>query len=287
LTSVIIENHANITTISNDSFTNVASINTSNITFFNFNANNINALSATWQTIANYYAIKNFSPLIVPTLSNFSIPSKTLGESSFTITDPSSNSSGSFSYTSSDLLVATISGNMITIVGGGRSIITATQGATTTYTSASTTTTFNVSQATPTLGTFTIPTKIFGDAHFAITPPSSNSDGSFSYTSSNSLVATISGNTITIVGVGSSTITATQEETSNYTSGTIQTTFQVNQSTPTNPVIINNSDELLYFMNTTSSYGNIINDLEINYDLIASSYKVLTGNGIKLTKSNN
>jgi hypothetical protein len=40
-------------------------------------------------------------------------------------------------------------------------------------------------------------------------------------------------------------------------------------------------------MNTTSSYSNITNDLEINYDLIASSYKVLTGNGIKLTKSNN
>ena len=40
-------------------------------------------------------------------------------------------------------------------------------------------------------------------------------------------------------------------------------------------------------MNTTSSYSNITNDLEINYDLIASSYKVLTGNGITIVKSNN
>jgi hypothetical protein len=159
LTSVIIENHANINTISSNSFTNVSDTHASNITFFN--ANDINSLSATWRTIANYYAIKNYYSLIVPTLSNFSIPSKT-----------------------------------------------------------------------------------FGDAPFAITPPSSNSDGSFSYTSSNSSVSTILGNTITIVGVGSSTITATQEETSNYTSGTITTTFQVNQSTPTNPVILNNSDEL-------------------------------------------
>jgi len=63
--------------------------------------------------------------------------------------------------------------------------------------------------------------------------------------------------------------------------------FQVNQSTSTNPVIINNSNELLYFLNTTSTYCNITNSLEINYDLITSSYKVLTGNNITITKSNN
>ena len=40
-------------------------------------------------------------------------------------------------------------------------------------------------------------------------------------------------------------------------------------------------------MNTPSSYANIPNNLEIIYDLIASSYKVLTGNNIKITKSNN
>ena len=40
-------------------------------------------------------------------------------------------------------------------------------------------------------------------------------------------------------------------------------------------------------MNTSSSYANITNNLEINDDLIASSYKVLTGNDVKITKSNN
>ena len=109
-------------------------------------------------------------------------------------------------------------------------------------------------------------------------------NGSFSYTSSNLSVATISGNTVTIVGAGSATITATQSETTNYTSGTIQTIFLVNQPTPTNPVIINNSNNLLYFMNTSSSYTNITNNLEINYDLISSSYKVLTGNNITIEK---
>ena len=40
-------------------------------------------------------------------------------------------------------------------------------------------------------------------------------------------------------------------------------------------------------MNTSSSYANITNNLDINYDLIASIYKVLTGNNISITKSNN
>ena len=139
-------------------------------------------------------------------------------------------------------------------------------------------------QLTPTITNFLIPTKTYGNIPFQITQPTSNSSGSFSYTSSNLSVATISGNVITIVGTGSSTITAIQAATSNYTSGTITTTFQVNQSTPTNQVIINNSNELLYFMNTSSSYASITDNLEINYDLTALSYKVLTGNNIKITK---
>jgi hypothetical protein len=137
---------------------------------------------------------------------------------------------------------------------------------------------------TPTITNFSISTKTFGNSPFTITQPTSNSSGSFSYTSSNLSVATISGNTITIVGAGSSTITATQAATTNYTSGTITTTFQVNQTTPTNPVIIDSDTDLLYFMNTTSTYANITNSLEINYDLIALSYKLLTGNNIKITK---
>jgi hypothetical protein len=145
--------------------------------------------------------------------------------------------------------------------------------------------TFQANQVTPTITNFSIPTKIFGDVPFQITQPTSNSDGPFSYTSSNTSVATISDSTITIVGVGTSIITATQAATVNYTSGSTTTTFQVNQATPINPVIITNG--LLYFMNTSSTYAYITNSLEINYDLIASSYKVLTGNNIKITNSNN
>jgi hypothetical protein len=64
-----------------------------------------------------------------PTLSNFTIPSQTLGAAPFTITAPTSNSSGAFTYTSSNTSVATIAGNVVTIVGAGTTTITATQAA--------------------------------------------------------------------------------------------------------------------------------------------------------------
>jgi hypothetical protein len=163
-----------------------------------------------------------------PTITNFSIPTKTFGDAPFTITAPTSNSSGAFSYTSSNTSVATISGDTITIVGGGNSTITATQAATTSYTSGQITAPFQVNnQSAPTITNFSIPIKSVGDAPFTITAPTSNSAGAFSYTSSNTSVATISGNTITIVGAGNSTITATQAPSGNYTSGTITTKFQV------------------------------------------------------------
>ena len=57
---------------------------------------------------------------------------------------------------------------------------------------------------------FSIPTKTFGDSSFQITAPTTNSTGAFTYSSSNTAVATVSGTTITIVGAGSSTITASQ-----------------------------------------------------------------------------
>jgi alpha-tubulin suppressor-like RCC1 family protein len=167
-----------------------------------------------------------------PTLSNFSVPTKTFGNSAFTITPPTSNSNGSFSYSSSNTSVATISGNTITIVGAGTATITATQAQTTNYNQGTITASFQVNKANPTITNFSVPTKTFGDSSFTITQPTSNSTGSFSYSSSNTSVATISGNTITIVGAGTATITASQATTTNYNSGTITASFQVNKVTP-------------------------------------------------------
>ena len=72
------------------------------------------------------------------TLSNFTIPAKNFGDAPFTLSAPTTNSGGAFSYTSSDESVATVNytTGLVTIVGGGTTIITAIQAATNNYTSA-------------------------------------------------------------------------------------------------------------------------------------------------------
>ena len=84
------------------------------------------------------------------------------------------------------------------------------------------------SQVVPTIKNFAAILKNYGDAPFKITSPISNSNGTFTYRSSNKKVATISNDTLTIVGLGTSTITAIQEAAGNYTTGKIRTTLVVN-----------------------------------------------------------
>lgn len=85
----------------------------------------------------------------------------------------------------------------------------------------------------PTITGFTIPAHSVGDAPFTLTDPTSNSTGAFTYTSSDSTVATISGKTVTIVGGGTTTITATQAAAGSYVAGTASATLVVNFPVPT------------------------------------------------------
>lgn len=78
---------------------------------------------------------------------------------------------------------------------------------------------------TPTI-TFANISKTFGESAFALSP-SSDSLGAFTFTSSDTSVATISGSTVTILKNGVSTITATQAANGNYSSGTATATLTV------------------------------------------------------------
>ena len=60
-----------------------------------------------------------------------------------------------------------------------------------------------------------------------ITNPTSNSSGAWTYTSSNTGVATVSGNTLTLISAGGTTITGTQAPTSNKNSITVSVGFTV------------------------------------------------------------
>jgi len=172
---------------------------------------------------------------ITPTIGALSLPAKNFGDASFNLTAPTSDSSGAFSYSSSNTAVATVtSGGTVTVVGAGSTTITATQAATTNYTSGSVTASLVVSPIAPTIGALTAPAKNFGDASFNLTSPTSDSSGAFSYSSSNTAVATVtSGGTVTVVGAGSTTITATQAATTNYTSGSVSASLVVSPIAPT------------------------------------------------------
>jgi CHU_C Type IX secretion signal domain/Ig-like domain CHU_C associated/FG-GAP-like repeat/Putative Ig domain/IPT/TIG domain/Bacterial TSP3 repeat len=169
----------------------------------------------------------------IPSISTLSINTKTFGDASFNIINPTTNSTGSFSYVSNNTSVATISGNTVTIVGAGTAIITATITADADYDVASTTATLTVNKAIPTIGTLGSISKTFGDANFNLISPTSNATGVFSYTSSDSNVVTITGNTVTVVGAGTATITATQATDANYLAGSITTTITVNKAVAT------------------------------------------------------
>lgn len=75
----------------------------------------------------------------------------------------------------------------------------------------------------PTFGSWSISTKNLSVGSFTVTPPTSNSNGAITFSSSNNSIATISGTTINLISAGSVTITATQASTGSFNSGTITT----------------------------------------------------------------
>jgi uncharacterized protein YjdB len=86
----------------------------------------------------------------------------------------------------------------------------------------------------PKIGTFTLAPKTFGDPAFTIDPPDSDSSGGFRFTSSKPEVATVALLTgrVTIVGAGTTTITATQSAVKGFTSATTSAILVVGKATP-------------------------------------------------------
>jgi hypothetical protein len=90
---------------------------------------------------------------------------------------------------------------------------------------------YDVLKLSPTISNFDDIVKSFGEPPFELNPIS-DSDGVFSYESSNPLVATVSGNNVTILKAGSATITAMQSATIDYFEGTASCVLTVNKAAP-------------------------------------------------------
>jgi hypothetical protein len=163
-------------------------------------------------------------------------PSKTvaLNTGSLTLDAPTSSSKGSWTFTSSDAAIASVSGNRVSLLDGGKVTITATQGATAEWLTAKTTMDLTITAVAPTLGTFTnITLSRDSISKVDLTPPTSNSVGGWSFTSSSPGVATISGLTLTPLRAGTTTITAKQSPSGGYSSAKATMVVTVIAADPT------------------------------------------------------
>lgn len=153
---------------------------------------------------------------------------KVVKDPDFTLAPPTSTSPGTWTYSSANPSIADVVNGVVTVKGSGETTITATQAPTTIWQQASAKMMIRVFGAIPTIGTFAPIEATAGDAPLALKPPTSNSLGTWTFSSSNKNVAIVNGSTLTIVGAGTATITATQSPAGIYSqSNTVQTTITV------------------------------------------------------------
>jgi hypothetical protein len=202
---------------------------------------NIHIVGAGWTTItasqggnANYYAALDVQQTLTvnpanQTITFSSLPVKTFGDADFA-PGATASSGLAVSYTSSNTSVATIVGSNIHIVGAGSATITASQAGNTNYNAAADVQhTLTVNKANQTITFGSLGDSVVGDPPFTLGATAS-SGLTVSYTSSDPNVATVSGSTVTIVGAGTTTITASQSGNANYNAA-----LDVQQSLTVNP----------------------------------------------------
>jgi ELWxxDGT repeat protein len=155
---------------------------------------------------------------------------KTYGDDPFSLTATAS-SGLDVSYTSTDTSICTVSGSTVTLVGAGTCTITASQSGNSLYNAAADVQrSFAVDKANQSI-TFPQPAdKTYGDDPFSLTATAS-SGLDVSYTSTDTSVCTVSGSTVTLVGAGICTITASQSGNSLYNAAAdVQRSFAVDKA---------------------------------------------------------
>jgi len=148
-----------------------------------------------------------------------------------TLTNSASGGSGSgaITYSSNDTRVASVdSVGLVSAVGAGTAIISATQAADTQYASATTSYTVNVILASQSIAFAQVGPLDLPLAETLTNSASGSGSAAITYSSSDTGVATVdSAGLVTTVNVGSSTISATQAADNQYASATISYTLNV------------------------------------------------------------
>ncbi|MEQ8573173.1 MAG: T9SS type A sorting domain-containing protein, partial [Fulvivirga sp.] len=179
------------------------------------------------------WTITSDAALIDQTITFNTLNTKTYGDNDFDLTATAS-SGLAITYSSSNESVATINGQTVTILGAGTTTITASQSGNESFNPApDVEQVLTIDKADQNITFSLVSDKTFGDADFDLTATTS-SGLAVSYLSSNTSVATISGNTVTIVGAGTTTITASQSGNDNYhAAADVERTFTVGKANQT------------------------------------------------------
>jgi hypothetical protein len=165
------------------------------------------------------------------TITFGALSGKTFGDVPFTVSATASSSlTPTFSIFSGP---ATISGNTVTVTGAGTVVVRASQAGNASYAAATAVDqSFSVAQAAQTITFGALTGKTYGNAPFTVSATASSGlTPTFSIFSG---PATISGSTVTITGVGTVVVRASQAGSSNYTAATpVDQSFSVSKATAT------------------------------------------------------
>ena len=179
---------------------------------------------------------------IVPTIVSENV-TKTYGDKDFSISAISS-STGTFSFQVMETSVASNTGtNSITITGVGSTTIKIYQTGDANFSTASMTITLYVRKADPNIILANIVTRTYSDPDFNLTATSS-STGLFSFNVLDSSIASVSGNTVSIAGAGTTTIIVNQVSDVFYNAASSSLTL-----------IVYKADPIINFPDVTKTFG--------------------------------
>ncbi|WP_164137694.1 autotransporter domain-containing protein [Stenotrophomonas maltophilia] len=123
-----------------------------------------------------------------------------------------------------------VEGSSVVMLSAGRCSLTANQAGNTQYLAAAQATLdVEISAAVPVLQWPQELRKVFGEAAFELADPQSPSRGAFSFSSSDTSVASVQGRTVTLVGEGVAIITVTQAASGGFAAGSAQLRLVVSQ----------------------------------------------------------
>ena len=178
--------------------------------------------------IAPTSALGAVTIISTPTATTVSLTQKTI-----TLVPPATNSPGAWSIEIDNPKIATANGLTLTLLSAGTSIIRFAQAASGAYNAASRSTRLTVTPGIPTLGEFKDQTLALSAGSFTIAPPTSPSDGSWSFQSLDQSIATVSGTKVTLLDGGVVQIRATQSPTNNWLTATAPMKLTVTAPSPT------------------------------------------------------